>query len=459
MNNRFTIVYRTPKNLYTKRSPVLIKAGAILRDNTTGSAIAQIKICNLSSRTISACKVSINMFDVTGKKIKTTKEFTYLDLNVMCGMDFGTKVPILLQDSTIRKIDVSVKNVVFSNGDVWRCEQGNWKAIPLQATVFEKLSDPEKVKQYEMDVGENRTFYPEIQDGLFLCTCGEINLAESECCRRCGRKYENLINALDDSVLKDHIEKRFKAEQEKIKNEKIAKQKREKNIKIFLIVTVCSILLFCTGLSLYNSVILPHIVKKKEIETLQTAQVGDVVKFGFYEQDNKKSNGEEPLEWYVLAEEDGKALLLSKYGIQFRWADRDYWSWDTSNSREWLNNEFFNDAFDNEEMKYICNAVGDGLDGTDKVFVLSRTECEEYITSMEVYDCEPIVCEKIKYSSYDMSADNTYRIAQIKYHWFLRSTINGISTIAQWENGFKKEIVDRGRTTYLLRPAIWVNIR
>ena len=44
--------------------------------------------------------------------------------------------------------------------------------------------------------------------------------------------------------------------------------------------------------------------------------VGDIVTFGSYEQDNNLSNGKEAIEWLVLDIQDGKALLLSKYGLE-----------------------------------------------------------------------------------------------------------------------------------------------
>ena len=43
-------------------------------------------------------------------------------------------------------------------------------------------------------------------------------------------------------------------------------------------------------------------------------RVGETVVFGTYEQNNK-DDGREPLEWTVLAVEDGKALLVTKYII------------------------------------------------------------------------------------------------------------------------------------------------
>lgn len=43
--------------------------------------------------------------------------------------------------------------------------------------------------------------------------------------------------------------------------------------------------------------------------------IGSIVAFGRYEQDGNEENGPEEIEWVVLDVQDGKVLLLSKYGL------------------------------------------------------------------------------------------------------------------------------------------------
>ena len=45
-----------PNNLYTQDSPLLIAAGALLKDNQTGNILAQIKFRSLSNKEIKAIK-------------------------------------------------------------------------------------------------------------------------------------------------------------------------------------------------------------------------------------------------------------------------------------------------------------------------------------------------------------------------------------------------------------------
>ncbi len=132
----------------------------------------------------------------------------------------------------------------------------------------------------------------------------------------------------------------------------------------------------------------------------QNIAVGDLITFGHFEQDNNLDNGPEAVEWIVLDVQDGKALLLSKYGLEARpynTEDTDV-TWETCTVRAWLNNEFLNEAFSVEEQSAILltevdNSEAQGFDWTtvgkdgatggnntqDKVFLLSYAEANKYL--------------------------------------------------------------------------------
>lgn len=82
-------------------------------------------------------------------------------------------------------------------------------------------------------------------------------------------------------------------------------------------------------------------------EALKEAKVGDIISLGNYEQDNDTENGKEPIEWMVLAVEDNKALLVSVHVLEEivyheKFEDT---SWKDCTLREWLNKEFYKEAF------------------------------------------------------------------------------------------------------------------
>ena len=131
-----------------------------------------------------------------------------------------------------------------------------------------------------------------------------------------------------------------------------------------------------------------------------TPAVGDTVIFGRYAQDTDAGNGKEPIEWIVLDVQDGKALLLSKYGLYAAgyhnsWDDC---TWETCSLRSWLNDKFLNLAFSAEEQSAILittvdnsdsqgydwtmigsETISGGNDTQDRLFLLSYAEANQYL--------------------------------------------------------------------------------
>lgn len=117
----------------------------------------------------------------------------------------------------------------------------------------------------------------------------------------------------------------------------------------------------------------------------------DTVKIGSYPQSDITGKKKEPIEWFVLnkKKEKGKALLISKYILDcheyndIRKYDKgryEYLLWKNTTLREFLNNEFYNEAFSNEEkglmMKMIYEGESDNI--TDYVSCLSLSELDKY---------------------------------------------------------------------------------
>ena len=118
-----------------------------------------------------------------------------------------------------------------------------------------------------------------------------------------------------------------------------------------------------------------------------SAQPGQIITYGHYEQDNNLSNGKEPIEWLVLAREGDMALVISRYSLESRPYndEREEVTWETCTLRTWLNSTFLITAFAASERKAIPavtvvadNNPEDGTNGgkntRDKIFLLSASE-------------------------------------------------------------------------------------
>ena len=79
---RYTSLYRLPENQYTAGSPVLLEAGALLKDSRTGAVLVQLKMRSVSAKPIRAVMVAVDAFDVSGAPLEGVAEYQYLDLSV-----------------------------------------------------------------------------------------------------------------------------------------------------------------------------------------------------------------------------------------------------------------------------------------------------------------------------------------------------------------------------------------
>lgn len=107
---------------------------------------------------------------------------------------------------------------------------------------------------------------------------------------------------------------------------------------------------------------------------------GMTVKIGHFEQDNDPQNGPEEIEWYVIDYKDGKYFLVSKYVLTYRQYGVIHYdrTWETSLLRAYLNSEFFDTAFTEQEKQFITpTALPEGV--TDRVFLLSQKDVKDVV--------------------------------------------------------------------------------
>ncbi len=213
------------------------------------------------------------------------------------------------------------------------------------------------------------------------------------------------------------------------------------------------------------------IYDKYKVEKLKLANVGDYVFFGAYEQDNNTSNGKEDIEWLVLDVKDGKALVISKYALDCTQYNTSYTdvTWETCSLRKWLNNDFLNAAFSEEEKALIPTvtvsadknpsySTDPGKATQDKVFCLSIIEANNYFNSDGARKCVP----------------TDYAIAQGAHSNGSYATVGGKATCWWW---LRSPGCGRYSATYVyrdggvndygyfvndayraVRPALWIEI-
>ena len=121
---------------------------------------------------------------------------------------------------------------------------------------------------------------------------------------------------------------------------------------------------------------------------LNSVYTGDTITLGEYEQDGNLYNGSEALTWTVHEIKDGRALLLCDTciaAIPFN-SDGSDNSWGNSDIRNWLNGEFYNSAFsDNERNIIVETELSTGRLSDAEYHTFGETYGEDEITNDRVF--------------------------------------------------------------------------
>ncbi|MCR5847175.1 MAG: DUF6273 domain-containing protein [Lachnospiraceae bacterium] len=196
----------------------------------------------------------------------------------------------------------------------------------------------------------------------------------------------------------------------------------------------------------------------------EVPKVGDIIKFGKYEQDGNTKNGKEAIEWVVLKVDGKRVFVVSKYALDFQPYDKNSngVTWETCSLRKWMNDDFKNAAFSSVEQKRIptvtvknetntyYNTPG-GKDTKDKIFLLSTSEVKKYI-GYNSYDnnfqtgySQKAIVAPTKYAQ--KKGALAYTITQHDYDNFLK------------KRGYKSDVVGSVGTLWWLRTPGYDNNR
>lgn len=506
MAERYIRVFSQQERLYCPGAPVIIEAGALLKDNETGKIIAQVKFKNISSQNIRALTVRISAWDVSGNVVTGVDNFQYLDLNVYRDGTFGAKTPIALPDAVARSFTCECRSAVFTNGDSWVCkENAQWVALPVPAPLSKKIGNG-LTEQYRRDTNSKAEYVVTDYEDLWYCTCGTVNRSQETLCHYCRSKKAALLAALNLDTLranKKNYDDVVAARQAEIEAERQKRNQKNKKIAIITTTIVCAIIAFIIVL---NTVIMPNskyndaialmdagkyteaisafealdgykdsINKIEECNVniygeevwnkVKSVNIGNTYRFGSYEQDNNKSNGQEDIEWLVLAKEGTKILVISKYALDCQQYNTTMYTdvtWETCTLRKWLNSNFLGSAFTADEKAMIPTvtvsadknpgySTNPGNATQDQVFLLSIPEVNKYFNSDSARQCKP-TDYAVANGALENDSGNCW--------WWLRSpgyTQGSAATV--YDDGDVDEYgsyVFRARDA--VRPALWIDL-
>ena len=255
MAERYARLFSLPENQYTVGSPILIAAGALLKDNQTGKVLAQIKFKNISDKQIKAVKISIDAFDVSGKELEGIAEYQYLDLAAARMVEFGHKQAVALPDAVTRAYRVNCTGVFFADGSAWNANpDASWNSLPVQRTLTAQLGD--LAEQYQRDTSAKSNFVPVEHEDLWFCSCGAINRSGESHCHDCQHSKAELFAALNVEMLRQRNAEYIAANAER----------RTKTMR-FATICVAVIAIIVAASILATQVIIPYVRYNNAIDS------------------------------------------------------------------------------------------------------------------------------------------------------------------------------------------------
>ena len=239
----------------------------------------------------------------------------------------------------------------------------------------------------------------------------------------------NLGNKVPEQILekeKDSITPEKEGQSDNRAKEETKKVQKKNNY--FPLIVGILILLGIAGTFAYNKSVFEETASKTESSSQEKDKnpeykVGETIEFGNYPQD--KDGTEKPIEWIVMKNEGNQVLLLSKYVLDAKpyYEEVEEVTWETSDIRQWLNNEFYTTAFNKAEKAKIQtsliknednseNGTSGGNDTEDKVFLLSEKEAETLFSNDE---------ERIAKATEYAEKSGVYVNEEKAAYWWLRS--------------------------------------
>ena len=262
MAERYTKIFSLDGMRYTAGAPLLITAGALLRDGYSGDLLCQLKLCSVSRLPIKAVTVAIRMLDIAGDPLPPEKRHQYLDLSLQLGDNFGRDTAIILPRRDARGFQVRLVETIYEDNSRWQCgDDAQWLCVPQPRTLEDAYGDRQLADQFRIRYGSDCRDLPSEGGGLWFCTCGAVNTGEEDNCWRCRRVRAALLN-VDVESLRQEAAGRLK--QEELRQ---AQDKAESKVQIrkYLIAAGIILPLLILALGLLKTVP-PYLQQKQAYE-------------------------------------------------------------------------------------------------------------------------------------------------------------------------------------------------
>ena len=202
----------------------------------------------------------------------------------------------------------------------------------------------------------------------------------------------------------------------------------------------------------------------------------DCIYFGSYWQEDTNGDGvadkndaKTPVRWRILSREGNKVFLLSEEAIEcmpYNNSENEDIIWENCSLRKWLNNDFYENAFNDDEKQAIKETVVENymytLKGTvrnydtlDKIYLLSKNEILNPDYGFKNSSSILSMTRKVKATDYIKEKCGNYINDEGYVKWYLRTPMFGCADTVGPEGLLSRDNADN---LLAVRPALWVDL-
>ena len=267
----------------------------------------------------------------------------------------------------------------------------------------------------------------------------------------------HFVNSKIISLINSFEEKGRKKEFLRSLERDLVREKKEKKLKKLGYIALTVAVLAVSAYYIRTFVMLP-MECKKELKSIEDADINDVVQFGRYDTAPGKI-GKERLEWIVKKKENGMVMLVCLYGIDGSSYNHKYEqvSWQESDLYQLMNNEMYESIFSNSEKEHIV----DNPETNEKLSLLSVNEAQELFSddvSRQLGLTDYAIQNGVNVNSASKINEWDYKDYRSSW-WWLKGEKDITAPIVTPEGQIETDQKYVNKPNGAIRPVVWVRIQ
>lgn len=218
--------------LWVRGMPIVITALNLVDcPEHPGKAALELGFINVGKEAVKGVFCAARCWDLLGNELPAPEKVSFQDISVAPGATWSCDTPMPLPDGDTRRIELTIKNIVYGDGNIWTNEGGeapkplDLRPLSLPTEYLQEIAYEMNGKISGSPLDTFKSFPCETPD-FWVCACGQINTGSL--CASCGVSRNEIFKTVDAEHLKSAVEKRQadKRELERLEQEREAARRQ-----------------------------------------------------------------------------------------------------------------------------------------------------------------------------------------------------------------------------------------